>query len=173
MVPINSDGPYTVTVITEKTFSIGVDTTGFPAYVSGGVVTPNLRNVTPNIYDYPDIYTVPFVNPPQQTVTMTVSWNTTAANFTSQAAVSQAAAPAIAAYVNSITGGAPLNIGVMNSVFQTAVANILAPGQISVLTFVVSINGIVTSPEAGTQLVFGDPESFFEATTAGIVVAQG
>src|SRR5579875_2253217 len=37
------------------------------------------RNVTVSIYDAPDNYTVVFVNPPQQVVTVGVTWNTTLA----------------------------------------------------------------------------------------------
>jgi hypothetical protein len=140
--------------------------------VSGGVVTPNLRTVTPNIIDYPDIYTVPYVNPPEQTVEMGVSYNTTAPNFVSQAQVAQLAAPALAGYVNSITVGQPINLLVASDVFATAVASVLLPSQISVLNFSVSINGVDTSPTAGTQLVPSDPESYFETTSAQITVSQ-
>jgi hypothetical protein len=171
MTPVNSV-PLTVTVIDEKNFSIGISTIPYPAYVSGGVVTPNLRTVTPNIIDYPDIYTVPYVNPPEQTVEMGVSYNTTAPNFVSQAQVAQLAAPALADYVNLITVGQPINLLVASDVFATAVASVLLPSQISVLNFSVSINGVDTSPTAGTQLVPSDPESYFETTSAQITVSQ-
>ena len=172
MTPINSDGPYTITVIDEKNFTLGIDSTGFPAYVSGGVVTPNLRNQTPNILDFPDVYTVPFVSPPQQTVAMTVTYATTAANFVSQAAIAQLAAPALAAYINSIIVGQPINLLVMESTFLQAVANVLASWQFSSLTFAVSINGIPTSPEVNTKLIFGDAESYFQTTTAQVSVVE-
>ena len=158
------------TVVGEKNFTISINTTGYPPYVSGGVLTPNLRNVAPSIYDYPDTYTVPFVNPPQQTVTMAVQWQTTSANFVSAAAIAQAAAPAIAAYVNSITVGQPMSLLVLKQTFLAAVAGILAAGLFSSLTFSVSINGVATAPTG--DLFVGDPESSFEATTAGIAVTQ-
>jgi len=164
--------PLTITVVDEKNFTVGVDTTNYVAYISGGVVTPNLRNVTPNLYDAPDTYSVPFVDPPQQSVTMTVTWATTAINFVSQAAVAQLAAPAIADYVNSVVVGQPLNIGVMNSTFANAVSSVLDPATISALTFAVSINGVSTPAEPGTQLIFGDPESFFETSSAVVGVVQ-
>lgn len=172
MVPINGV-PLTITVIDQKSFSVGISTLGYPAYESGGVVTPNLRNESPSLNDYPDIYTVPFVNPPQQTVAMTATWSTTAPNFVSQAAVSQLAAPALAAYVNAIVVGAPINILVMESVFLTAIASVLAASQVSALTFAVSINGVPTAPTAGTKLIQGDPESYFQSTTAACTVLQG
>jgi len=173
MLPLNGT-PFTVTVITEKTFSIGINTSGYIAYVSGGVVTPNLRNASPSISDYPDIYTVPFVDPPQQTVTIAAVWSTTASNFVSQAAVAQLAAPAIAAYVNSIPVGATMSVLILESTFLAAIASVLAANQVSQLTFAVSINGVSTAPEAGTKLIFGDPESYFETdpTGSGIAVTQ-
>jgi len=162
----------TITVVDEKRFSVGISTIGFSPYTSGGVVTPNLRNVTVNIFDYPDTYSIVFVDPPQQTVTMTVTWNTTLANFVSQAAVAQAAAPAIAAAVNAIVVGQPINLNVLTQVFLEAVADILQPSQVSVLNWSVSINGIVTAPQVGTELIFGDPESYFFAVASGINVVQ-
>jgi hypothetical protein len=171
MLPINGVN-LTVTVIDEKDFSVGVNTIGYPAYISGGICTPNLRNVTVNITDFPDVYSVTFVNPPQQKVTMTVQWNTTETNFVSAASVAQVVAPAIANYINTIVVAQPINILVMEQVFIAAVAGILQPSQISLINFTVEINGVVTAPQAGTKLIFGDPESFFEATTAGILVEQ-
>ena len=61
-----NDNTYTVTVTGEKTFSLGVDTSAYGAYVSGGVCTPNDRNEEVSIYDFPDSYQVRFVRPPQQ-----------------------------------------------------------------------------------------------------------
>lgn len=173
MLPINGIS-LTATVVDEKTLNCGVNTSGFPAWTSGGVVTPNLRNITVNISDFPDVYTIPFVNPPAQTVGLTVVWNTTEANFVAQASVAQAAAPALASYINSIQVGQPFNILVAEETFLTAVAGILQPSQVSVLTFTVTINGVVTSPMAGTKLVAGDPESYFTTPASGssILVEQ-
>ena len=162
----------TATVVNEKQLSVGINTTGYPAWTSGGVVTPNFRNVSVNIQDYPDVYTVDFVIPPAQTVTMNVSWNTTQSNFVLGASVAQLAAPALAAYINSIVVGQPINLLVAAETFTASVAGILLPYQISVLTFTVLINGVVTAPQSGTELVNGDPESYFTATTGSISVLQ-
>ncbi len=162
----------TITVITEKTFSVGISTAGFSSYVSGGVVTPNLRIITVNITDYPDVYSIPFVNPPQQTVAMGISWNTTQPNFVGSAAVAQAVAPAMADYVNSIVVGQPINLLVAEEVFLTAVSGILQPSQVSLINFTVEINGVVTTPQGGTRLVLGDPESYFQASSAAMNVVQ-
>ena len=169
MTPLNGV-PFTVTVINETSFSIGIDTAGYPAYTGGGVVTPNLRNQSISILDYPDTYVVPFVVPPQQTVTMTATWATTSSNFVSGAAVAQAASAALAAYVNAIPVGQPMNVLVMNQTFLAAISNILPASQVSSLVFTVAINGIDTSPSG--DLISGDPESYFTATVSGITVTE-
>jgi hypothetical protein len=171
MTPLNGN-EYMASVVTEKSFTINAATINFPAYISGGVITPNLRNVTVNLLNYPNVYTIPFVVPPLQTVTMTVSWNTSEPNFVSQASVAQLAATALADYINDIAVGQAINVGILNSTFQAAVANILDPSQISVLNFTVFINGIPTAPVVGTQTILGDPESYFDAVASGITVSQ-
>src|ERR1700678_3921829 len=65
-----------IVVVSQTSFSIGINTTTSGTYTGGGVVTPNFRNQAANVYDYPDTYTVPYVVPPLQTVTMAVTWNT-------------------------------------------------------------------------------------------------
>lgn len=163
---------YTATVTGLQTFSIGVNTSGFGAYVSGGIVTPNLRNVSVNINDYPNTYNVIYVTPPQQVVTVTASWNTTSTNFVNPSAVSSYAQPAMIAYINSITVGQPLNLLELQQVFQNSISSILPSQYLSVLTFAVSINGVPTSPTAGTSVIPGDPESYFFTSAANVSVVQ-
>lgn len=170
---INLNGvSFTATVVDEKRISIGINTSGFPAYVSGGVLTPNLRNITVDINDFPNVYAVPFVNPPQQIVVVAVTWNTTEPNFISQASVAQLANPAIVSYVNSIVVGQPINVYVLQSTFQAAVASILTPNLLTTLDFAVSINGVGVSPSPGTGIIVGDPESYFFTTSDRVTVAQ-
>jgi len=149
------------------------DTSGLSDWVSGGVITPNLRNVLVTITDYPDTYQIPYVSPPPQNVTMTVVWNTSSPNFVSTTAVAQAAAPALADYVNSVPTGQPLNLLEMNAVFQASIESILAPYLLTRLVFSVSIDGVGTPPDAGTEIIVGDPLSYFTAAATGINVVQG
>ena len=166
-------GPYTVTVLTSTTFTFGVDTSGFGAYTGGGVVTPNSRNVLVSINDYPDVYSIPFVNPPQQTVTMVVTWNTTSPNAVSDVSVAQAGAPALADYVNAIYAGAPMNLFELQETFLLAVASLIPPAFLTRLVFEVSIDGIGVSPTVGTGIIAGDPESYFLTTAANILIVRG
>ena len=162
-----------ITVLTETTFETNINTSGYGAYVSGGVCTPNFRNTSATINSYPDSYTVPFVLPPSQAVTMTVTWNTTSLNYVSPTGVAQLAQPPLAAYINAIPVGAPINIFDMNAVFQVAVVSIIPTVLLTRLVFTVYINGVMTGPESGTGIVAGDPESYFTIAASSITVVQG
>ena len=163
----------TITVITQTTFSIGINTTSSGAYVSGGVVTPNYRNITSSILDYPNTYQITFVNPPQQTVAMTVTWNTIETNYVNPTAVTQLANPALVSYINSIQVGQPINLFELQATFQTAVASLIPAQLLTRMVFAVSINGIGVSPTSGTGIIAGDPESYFYTSTASITINQG
>lgn len=173
MVGING-GPYTVVVLSPTTFSFGVNTSGFPAYTGGGIVTPNPRNVSVNINDYPNTYTIPFVIPPAQVTAIQLSWSTTSPNFVSATAVQQLGAPAIAAYVNLIPVGAPINIYAMEAAFVAAVVGLFNnnPALISKMTWTVSLNGVSTPPSGGTFLIIGDPESYFTCLNSAVTLTQ-
>lgn len=166
-------GNYTITVITEKTFSIGVDTTSDGTYTaSSGTVAPNLRNSSVAILDQPDIYTVPFVTPPQQTVIVQMEWYT-AATVTAISVINQVSQGAIVAAINEIPVGQAINLLVLQEQVQDAVAPYLLGTQLSQMLWTVQINGITTSPGVNTQLIVGDPESYFTTTPANVSVTLG
>lgn len=131
------------------------------------------RNITVSIIDPPSTYSITYVNPPQQTVTVSVIWNTNITGFTGSVTVNQLAAPAIQSYINGIVVGQPINTLEMSEVFNNAVADVIDVTNISALTFTVNINGTTTPPSAGTNLIYGDSESYFYAGTNSISVAQG
>lgn len=167
------NGTYTITVLSQTTFSIGVDTSTFGTYTGGGVVTPNGRNMRVTITDYPDSYTIPFVIPPQQAVTMTVTWNTSIASFTQQTAVAAQGSAALIAYVNSLPVGAPMNLFELQDAFKMAITTLVPPALLTRMVFAVSINGVGVSPTAGTGIIAGDPESYFQAAVNSVTVVQG
>ena len=150
------------------------DTTGITPWVLGGVITPNPRNVSVPIFDYPNTYLITYVSPPRQDVSMVVTWDTSSTNLISPAAIAQAAAPALATYINAIPVGQPINQYQMQTVFEAAISNILAPELVVLLTFAVSINGIATPVTPGLGIFEGDPESYFATDTTGanIVVTR-
>jgi hypothetical protein len=165
--------PLTITVITNKTFSIGIDTTSSGVWTSGGVVTPNFRNQSINLNNYPDTYTIPFVVPPVQTVTVDLTWNTPSPNYVSPTAVSALAQPAIAAYINSIPVGAPINVFELQDVFVASIVSIISTVLITRIVFAVYINSILTNPGAGSEAIYGDPESYFSCSATSITIVQG
>ena len=135
--------------------------------------TTTSRNQVVNIINFPDTYTITFVQPVQQTVGVQFVWNTTATNFTSQAAVAQLGQPAIINYINSLYVGQPINIFAMQNAFQDAVSSIVSFDQLSRMVVYVTINGSSVSPASGTGLITGDVEGYFYTTAANVVVQQG
>jgi hypothetical protein len=105
--------------------------------------------------------------------TVQVVWNTNLPNFTSGAQVNALAAPAIQSYINSIIVGQPINLNAMEAAFIASIASVLSVDNLSALTFTVFVNGVETNPEAGTELIPGDPESYFQCAANGAVVSQG
>ncbi|MFZ4708231.1 MAG: hypothetical protein ACOYMH_00125 [Zwartia sp.] len=150
-----------------------LDSAAFTAYTGDGVVSPNLRNITVSITDFPDTYSITFVNPPVQTVGVALVWNTDALNYVSPTAVAQLGIPAIVDYVNNVYVGQPLNIFEMQRVFENSISNIIPSYLVSRMVFTVTINGILTVPLAGTGLIYGDSESYFETNPALVTVTQG
>ncbi len=131
------------------------------------------RNQTITLTDYPNLYSVVFVVPPLQTVSITVTWNTTANNFIANSAIQQLGAPALLNYVNSIVVGQPMNLFEMEDIFRTAVSIAIPPNLLTRMIFAVQINGVLTPPISGTGIIEGDPESYFFTTIPSISIARG
>jgi hypothetical protein len=133
------------------------------------------RDVTVALYDYPDTYNILYVAAPVQTITMAITWNTTATNFTGGSAFPALVQPPLVAYINSLAPGQPINVLEMNELFQQAVENVLDVTLLTRLVFAVSINGTVVNPGSGTYIVQGDAESscFTALSGSGITVTQG
>lgn len=167
------NGTHILTAITDTTFSFGVDTTSSGAYVSGGVITPNNRNTTQTVYDYPDKYNITYVLPPSQAVAIDLTWNTTATNLISDSSIQQLGQPAIANYINGIPVGQAINLFEMQTMFQEAIAAIIPPQLLSRMVWTVSINGVGVSLESGTGLYVGDPESYFNCAVTAVTIARG
>jgi hypothetical protein len=137
-----------------------------------GISTVGARNATASIFDAPDIYNVSWVIPPAQVVTITAAWNTNLVNFTAGIAVNQLGAPALAAYINSIPVGQPINLLEATAAFQAAVASVLPTISLTTLVFAVTINGSAATPTAGTSIIPSDPESYFSCSASGAIVVQ-
>ncbi|MHB8406453.1 MAG: baseplate J/gp47 family protein [Gammaproteobacteria bacterium] len=131
------------------------------------------RNVTVSIYDAPDTYSVVYVNPPVQAVTLAVTWNTTQPNFVSGSAVDQYIIGAGLSYINGIVVGQPINLLVLQEQIQAAVALVLSAPNLTTLEFAVTVNGVVATPTAGTSIIPSDPESSFAAAATAVTSVQG
>jgi len=168
-----ANGTWTVTVIDEKNFTIPYNSSAAPAYVSGGELTPNTRNQTVSVNDYPNVYNITFVVPPVQSVSISLTWNTISTNAVSASSMAALGAAALVEYINSISVGSPINLFELQNAFQIATASVLPTQLLTRMVFAVSINGVLTAPDAGTGVIAGDPESYFLTDTTLISISQG
>ena len=143
-----------------------------PTDLTGSAVS-STRNVRVSVSDYPDTYSIVYVVPPSQTVTMVVTWNTSLTNFAGGGTFQALVAPIIAQYVSNLAVGAPINELEMTYLFQQAVAAQIDQNLITRLVFSVYINGSLVSPASGYADVVGDPEGFFVCASTGVTVTQG
>ena len=159
---------FTATVLTPTTFSVGINTTGYGAYVSGGMLVPNPRDVIVSINDFPDTYLVTYVNPPQQVVTMTVTWHSTSPNFVNPATIGANVQILESQYINTVVVGQPISLLKLKDQFVAGLPSSIPEESIQTLTFAVYINGVLTAPTG--NLIYGDPESYFFTTQNDITV---
>lgn len=158
----------------DKQFVIPVDGTNMGTYKYGGTVTPNPINNYVTVADFPDSYVIPYVIPPQERVSIIVVWRTDSPNFVSPDAIATAAVPEIVDYINSLPAGTtPINFNVLNKVFLDAVASILVGEYIIDLEWTIHINEVETYPVSGTQVIFGDPYSYFYTENGQVQVLKG
>jgi hypothetical protein len=157
-------------VLSPHTFSIGINTTASGAWTGGGIVTPNLRNNVVTINDWPDNYVIPFVIPLQQLVTIKFEWATESANYLTDATIASLVSQPVINYVNGIFAGNPMNINNVKDVFLQAINSTLDMSLISTLNVIVTVNGIITGVDAGTNIISGDPYSYWYIASDGVIV---
>ncbi len=139
-----------------------------------GSAVNNARNVTVSLYDYPDTYSVLFVQAPVQTLSaLELTWNTTLTSFTGGAAIPGLVQTDLASYINNLAIGQDINEGELNTIFTDDVADVLDSSLISALDWTVEVGGSPISPTAGTWLIEGDPESSWAVATIAITITQG
>ena len=130
-------------------------------------------NVVESIIDGTNSYSVTFVTPVQNSVTMSVEWTTNIVNFGAGSIVNGLATPALISYINSLGTNQPINLGVAQQVFTNAVASMLPAAALSGIAFTVLINDVQTSPGAGLQIIPPPTtDGYFYCTPSGVTVAQ-
>jgi hypothetical protein len=167
--------PWPITAIDQQHFSIPISTINLGLYQYGGLVSPNPINNIVTITDYPDTYAIPYVIPPQETVNMVVTWKTDSPNYVSQVAMSQACKPALLDYINNLPAGTtPINLNVLTKIFLESIEDILPTESVISIVFAISIDGVGVLPGTGTQVIYGDPFSYFYTAEDGsdIVVQE-
>ena len=130
-------------------------------------------NVIESVFDGPNSYSVTFVTPVQNSVTMSVEWTTNIVNFGAGSIVNGLATPALISYINSLGTNQPINLGVAQQVFVNAVASMLPAAALSGIAFTVLINDVQTSPGAGLQIIPPPTtDGYFYCTPSSVTVAQ-
>jgi hypothetical protein len=170
--PLNNHA-YPITVVGNKIFSVPVDSTQWGAYQYGGIVSPNPINELVTVTDYPDTYTIPFTSPPQELVSIILTWITNSPNFVSPDAIAQAGQPVIIDYINSLpVGETPINLNVMTKLFLDAIDPILSAELVIDVQYTVTISGVASTPSPGTQVIFGDPYSYFYTDSTKVFITE-
>ena len=140
-----------------------------PLLLIGSATTE--RNVTASVLDYPDTYDYVFVNPVAQTVSVTVTWNTSATNVISNDSIASLASAAVATYINSIYAGKPINIYDMEDAFRASISTVVPQSLVVKMTFAVYINSTLTPAVGG--IVSGDSEGYFSTDSTKIHITRG
>lgn len=162
----------TVTVVDAHSFSIGINTTSSGTWTGGGVVTPNLRNVSLQIVDWPDTYTINYVQPLQQLVQITFRWATQSLDYLSNALILSLIQDDVIAYVNGIYAGQPLNINKLKDIFMQSMNPTVDMTLFTTLNVSVVVNGALTNPDLNTNIISGDPYSYWYIASNGVIVAE-
>jgi hypothetical protein len=119
--------------------------------------------ITTTIYDYPDTYTITYVQPFLQATTLTVHWTVSSESpFVSNTVVASAVQGPLQNYINSIVVGQPISNLELQEVFVSATTGIIVPTFLSSLRFSVSI---ASTPYTGTLIP--DPILFLPNNTEG------
>lgn len=165
------NGTWTATVLSPTTFSVPYNATSAPPYVGGATLAPN-RNQTVSINDFSNTYSIVYVVPPVQSVSVSLTWNTTSPYAVSAASMASLGSAAIVEYINNIAVGQPINLFELQNAFQIATASILPTPYLTRMVFTVYINGVATPPASGTGIIAGDPESYFLTNSTLISISQ-
>lgn len=164
---------FTATPIDSRSFSINYNSTSSGAWTGGGLVTPNLRNSTVAISDYPDSYQVNIVQPFQQLTTIEYLWATLGTNYLNNETILSLIQENVLSYVNNIYAGQPLNVGKLKDVFYQSVNGTIDMTLITTLNVNVTVNGVLTPVDSGTDIISGDRFSYWYIESTGISVNEG
>lgn len=74
--PSAYNATYTVASVSGTAITTQTNGSSFGTYTGGATFNPNPRNVTVSIFQNPDTYSITFVDPPQQSVAIAITWNT-------------------------------------------------------------------------------------------------
>jgi len=159
------------TVITNATLS------SYSGNVSGNAfLQSNPRNTTVGVVDYPDTYSVNYIQPIPQLVSATVTWNTLVPAFASASQLQQNIQTAIASFINSIPAGNSFTTNDIANAALNASPSLLSPTQFSNMSIAVSFDGITAPFNPSAPITYlADSQGYLYTSTTGsnITVLRG
>ena len=108
--------------------------------------------------------------PLQQLVTIKFEWATESLNYLTDTTISSLVSAPVIQYINGIYSGKPMNINNVKDVFLQAINTTLDMSLITTLNVIVTVNGVITGVDAGTNIISGDPYSYWFIASDGVIV---
>ncbi len=130
------------------------------------------RAVNVSIIDAADTYTIPYLIPNSQDVAINLTFSIISNIDVSEDVVSSLATQPIIDYLTNIQIGDPINLINLESVFVESIMDVVLPKNISNIFITVYIDDIAKPPLEGTQLVYGDPYSYFITSSTAITIRK-
>ena len=103
-------------------------------------------------------------------MTIKFEWATESTNYLTDATISSLVSEPVIQYVNSIYAGKPLNINNIKDVFLQSINSTIDMSLITTLNVIVTVNGVITSVDSGTNIISGDPYSYWFIASDGVTV---
>ena len=144
---------------------------GDPNVLRGSTISAGRdQNIT--IYQPPDTYLITYVEPVAQVATVQINWKTSATGAVSNDAVQALCAGPVAAYIESLGPGQPINEYELSYVFQDSIQSVVPTALVTYIDIEVDINGILVPPSVGTGVVQGDVEGYFTVPANGVTTTK-
>lgn len=164
---------FTITVLSDNSFSIPVDTIDAEDYTGGLILDTNVRNRLVILRDGVDSYTVPFIVPLQEEVSIQLIWKMEDDSSLYVGAISNTTVPLIVEYINQIRIGEVINLYEIQKIFLDGVDQVFNQNLITKIDILVFINGVQQKPTSSENIIRGDPQSYFYTKSENITVTDG
>ncbi len=144
----------------------------FDIYRCQGSDVPE-RTISVNIIDGSDVYEIKFVSPFAQTLGVELIWNTSGTQIIANEAAIKVSLQPMIDFINSTTVGHPLNVYMLQGIFQNALGKSMPPELVTKIDFSFKIDGNPVQVTNNTGLLPSDPEGYFIVEDSNFIIRQG